>query len=58
LKVFAQNKKCKYNRVLASFLQKNKFVPCATLSFNLASVKAAALHNAALAFFGLVQRPF
>jgi hypothetical protein len=43
------------------FCKKNalaRFVPCAVLSLNLAGEHAAAVNNAAVAFFGTMQRFF
>jgi hypothetical protein len=51
----------KNNGVQAHVLQKNalaRFVPLAAHSLNLAGVHAAAVNNAAMAFFGKAQRFF
>jgi hypothetical protein len=51
----------KYNGVQAHILQKNslaRFVPCAAHSLIPAGVNAASVNNAAIAFFGKVQRFF
>jgi hypothetical protein len=51
----------KYNGVQAHIIQKSalaQFVPCAAHSLNLAGVPAASVNNAAIAFFGMVQRFF
>jgi hypothetical protein len=51
----------KYNGVQAHILQKNsfaRFVPCAAQCLILAGVPAASINNAAVAFFGTVQRFF
>jgi hypothetical protein len=51
----------KYNGVQAHILQKNalaRFVPCAAHSLNLTGVHATSVNNAALAYFGTVQRFF